>query len=138
VLFTGKFERQLDEKGRLVLPPVFRGPLADGCHLSRPARERFLSLVTDEQLQRQADRLEDLVRRREVSGATQRLWFASIVRASVDGQGRITVPPNLREQVGIDTEVVVVGNNNRIELWGPEQWDRELADAPEQPVESWL
>jgi MraZ protein len=61
-----------------------------------------------------------------------RAIFSSAFSASFDGQGRITLPHSLREHAGIADAAIVVGANNRIELWSEDQWKAEKASAEEQ------
>ena len=41
----------------------------------------------------------------------------------LDGQGRITIPQRLREAVGIDKDVVVLGVRDRMEIWDRETYE---------------
>jgi MraZ protein len=45
-----------------------------------------------------------------------------------DKQGRITIPPLLKEYAGLDRDVVVIGALNRVEIWDPDRiaaWEAE-------------
>jgi MraZ protein len=42
----------------------------------------------------------------------------------MDGQGRILVPPELREFAGLDKRVALVGQVNKFELWDADVWTR--------------
>ena len=46
----------------------------------------------------------------------------------VDASGRITLKGNLRESVGIDHEVVLVGNTGYFEIWADEKYDSMIDD----------
>ena len=41
-----------------------------------------------------------------------------------DKQGRITIPPLLREYAALKKDVMVIGAMNRVEIWDPESWQR--------------
>jgi MraZ protein len=43
----------------------------------------------------------------------------------VDKGGRLTLNSALKEYAGIEDAVQIVGNNNHIELWSPEEWAKE-------------
>ena len=47
----------------------------------------------------------------------------------MDKQGRILIPPHLREHANIDKEVVIIGVSNRAEIWSLEQWNSYSKDA---------
>jgi MraZ protein len=49
-----------------------------------------------------------------------------------DKQGRITIPPLLKEYAGLAREVVVIGALNRVEIWDPTRiaaWEAEHSQA---------
>ena len=57
-----------------------------------------------------------------------RVFFASASDEVPDKQGRITVPPALREYAGLSKDCVVIGANTRVEVWDREAWETYLAD----------
>ena len=121
-MFTGEHERLLDDKGRLSLPPLFRRYLVDNAFLARSASEPCLLLFPHEEIERVADRLKERVRAGEVTPNEQRRWAASISEVKTDTQGRLAIPPKLREVAGLDREVVLIGVVDRAEVWNPESW----------------
>ena len=54
-----------------------------------------------------------------------RYIMKSATDCSVDNQGRVLVPQDLREYAGIENEVVLVGMMNKIELWSKDTWESE-------------
>ena len=121
-MFTGEHERMLDDKGRLVLPPLFRRHVVETCFLARSGTDPCLMLFPPDEIQRVADRLKERVRNGEVSPNEQRRWAASITEVKTDAQGRVAIPPKLREQVGLDREVIVIGVVDRAEIWNASAW----------------
>src|SRR5690606_39810109 len=57
-----------------------------------------------------------------------RILFSGAAESEMDRQGRITLPPPLREYAKIEKDVVVVGVSNRVEIWAKEVWDRYVAE----------
>ncbi|HME70933.1 MAG TPA: division/cell wall cluster transcriptional repressor MraZ, partial [Myxococcota bacterium] len=45
----------------------------------------------------------------------------------IDSQGRILVPPYLREHAALDRDVTIAGVGKRIELWDKSRFDQDLA-----------
>lgn len=121
-MFTGEHERLLDEKGRLSLPPLFRRYLVDTAFLARSGSEPCLLLFPPEEVQRVAERLKERVRAGEVTLNEQRRWSASISEVKTDSQGRLAIPPKLREQAGLDREIVLIGVVDRAEIWDAAAW----------------
>jgi MraZ protein len=60
-----------------------------------------------------------------------RVFFASASHEVPDSQGRITVPPSLREYAGLSKDCVVIGANSRVEVWDSTAWQSYL-DGTEQ------
>lgn len=54
--------------------------------------------------------------------ALQRFFLGSAVEIPLDDQGRILLPQNLREQAGLQKDLVLVGMGNRLEIWARERW----------------
>ena len=121
-MFTGEHERLLDEKGRLSLPPLFRRYLVDTAFLARSGSQPCLMLFPPDEIQRVADRLKDRVQSGEVTPNEQRRWAASISEVKTDAQGRLAIPPKLREQADLDREIVLIGVVDRAEIWNASAW----------------
>lgn len=119
---TGAHERTLDDKSRLALPPSFRAQFGNGVFLSCPPGAQYLVLVDPPEMERQSERLRGLVRIGEMSQDHERLFLASIVEAKPDAQGRVLVPQELRTEAGLSNAVVLIGVQNRAELWSAEAW----------------
>lgn len=125
-MFLGSHFPKLDEKGRFFLPAKFRDDLAEGLVISR-GQERCLTIWTTEAF-------EDYVR--SMSGPStlkqvrdfQRMLAASASSEVPDKQGRVTIPPRLREYAGLEKEIAVIGAFERVEIWDLEAWERYQSD----------
>ncbi|MGH2779646.1 MAG: division/cell wall cluster transcriptional repressor MraZ, partial [Actinomycetota bacterium] len=60
-----------------------------------------------------------------------RTFAASAFTDEVDRQGRVAVPQHLREQAGIEKDVVVVGVLDHAELWSPDRLEVGRAEMDE-------
>jgi MraZ protein len=128
-MFFGEFGYRMDEKGRIPLPPRFRAQLKDGLVLI-PGVENCITAYTMAEWSRIAASLNSK------SGVTRsklrklnRALFSTAFHINIDGQGRISLPVQLREHAGIDEEVIVVGANNCLELWNKVAWEDEKASS---------
>ena len=59
----------------------------------------------------------------------QRLMLGYASELELDGNGRILLPPSLRDYAGLDKKIVLVGQGKKFELWGEEQWNAETEKA---------
>jgi MraZ protein len=57
-----------------------------------------------------------------------RMLFAGASAETADKQGRVTLPPMLREYAGLNRECVVIGAFNRVEIWDSEAWNTYSAE----------
>jgi MraZ protein len=129
-MFSGAFPHSVDAKGRLVLPARFRVQV--GVHLTlTKGLHRCLWLFPEETWSRLLSQLGGETLSGPDTLALQRFFLGSAVDAGPDDQGRIALPPLLREYAGIDKEVVTVRMGNRLEVWARDRWDayqNELTD----------
>jgi MraZ protein len=58
--------------------------------------------------------------------AYQRMFFGFAEPVELDAQGRLTIPTKLRSEVGIAKEVVVMGVDDRVEIWDRPAHERYL------------
>jgi MraZ protein len=56
----------------------------------------------------------------------RRLLLANAYQVEVDRAGRILVPQNLRQFLGLDGEAMVVGQGDYFEIWSPDGWDEQM------------
>ncbi|KAF0215747.1 MAG: MraZ [Geobacteraceae bacterium] len=61
--------------------------------------------------------------------AIQRLVVGPAVECSADKLGRVLIPPTLRSYAGLERDLVVIGMQNKIEIWSQESWDRVIRQA---------
>lgn len=122
-IFVGSFEHQLDDKGRVVLPAPFREHLAGGGYVAQGRAGLCLTVMTEDDYELEAQELIEMVRRRELDPDALRAFGANAAPIKPDAQGRIVLPPALRQYAGLQREVTVIGAINRIELWSRSTWD---------------
>jgi MraZ protein len=125
-MFLGTHAPKLDEKGRLFLPAKYRDELSGGVVITK-GQERCLYVFSIAEFTRITDALRDLpVTAKGIRDRT-RILFASASDETPDKQGRITVPPKLREYAGLERDCVVIGANTRLEIWDAQAWETYLA-----------
>lgn len=120
-MFLGEYTHSIDDKGRLTIPAKFRGELAAGLVVTR-GFDRNLMVYPLTEWQKLA---EEIMTRPLSDNRTRdfrRRVFSGAADLEPDRQGRILVPPYLREFAAISGEVVIVGMYNYIEIWDVEAW----------------
>jgi MraZ protein len=124
-MFTGEFQRPLDEKGRVILPVKFREQLGTGAWLTKQIDGCLAIWTAEEYAVESEDKKRLLKATSREDRAAARSFLAGAVPAEPDRQGRIAIPPHLREFARIERDVVLTGAHSVIEIWSGEQWQRE-------------
>jgi MraZ protein len=124
-MFMGEFTHAIDDKGRLTIPAKFREDLAYGAVLTR-GYDHNLLLYPAEAFKRIVARAQELSPTDPDHRALLRLTFSGASEAVPDRQGRILVPPYLREYAGLNGECAIVGVGNSIEIWSRDGWAQQL------------
>ncbi len=124
----GRFEHQLDEKGRVILPSKIRAHFSDIAFLT-PHLEGCLGLWTPAEFEPEIAKR----RRDEDAGPAERNhlrdWSSQVAEVSLDKQGRMALSGELRSYAGLDREVVIVGMIDHVELWSPDRWASRDSDG---------
>ncbi|MCP5464027.1 MAG: division/cell wall cluster transcriptional repressor MraZ [Deltaproteobacteria bacterium] len=130
-MFRGRFAHSLDAKGRVSIPSKFREVLScayderliltnfDGCLWGYPVAE----------WQKIEDRVASLPQFKPEVKALQRVFISAATECVLDKQGRILIPPTLREYAGIDRDLIFVGMTKRIEVWSQDRWDKIFEES---------
>lgn len=126
-MFLGTHAPRLDDKGRMVLPAKFRDALAGGVVLTK-GQDRSVVVWPSAEFAAYAARLNEASRSDARVRAYLRVLFSGATDEVPDRQGRITLPPILREYAGLDRDAVVVGNGTTCEIWDAATWSTYLSD----------
>jgi MraZ protein len=129
-MFLGRYEHTIDAKGRLTIPAKFRSALASGTVVTKGI-DLCLFLFPTAEFETLAARIRELPITQEQAREFRRQMFADASADIPDKQGRIIVPPYLREYADIDNQVIVIGLDTYIEIWPAEVWKRR--EAPDNP-----
>ncbi len=120
-MFLGEFAHTIDTKGRLTIPAKFRALVATGLVVTRGFDQNLMLYPMDEW-----EALAARIAQRPLSDVDMRSFrrrvFSGAVDLVPDRQGRVIIPPYLREFAGIDKEVVIAGMFNYLEVWSSESW----------------
>jgi MraZ protein len=130
-MFFGEFEYRLDEKGRLPLPPRFRLAFREGLVVAQGI-EKCLTIYTQAEWKKLADSITGSNLSASKLRTINRALFATAFMLTLDAQGRIGLPANLRQYAGIGEDVVIAGANNYLELWDRNAWEAEKQASQEQ------
>lgn len=126
-MFRGITAITIDGKGRLAVPSRYRDilvPEQSTLVLTIDTEEACLLLYPLAEWQLIESKLQDLPSFNVAARRIQRLLMGHATDVEVDGQGRILLPPLLREYADMDKDrkVVMIGQGNKFELWSEALW----------------
>jgi MraZ protein len=120
--FIGSRTFSVSKKGRLHIPAALRQDLAvtagstfvvlrgpDGC----------LDAYPSEEWERRLKVLRSIPNKRK-GRFYKRLILSVAAKCKVDANNRILIPPELLRNVGIEDQVLIIGQLDHLELWSPE------------------
>ena len=122
-MFNGEYNHTIDPKGRLIIPSKFRELLGEEFVLTK-GLDGCLSIYPMKEWESFEDKLRTLPLTSKNARTFTRFFVSGACTCELDKQGRILVPQTLREFAGLDKDVVLAGNLNRIEIWSKEAWTR--------------
>jgi MraZ protein len=120
-MFTGEHQHSFDAKGRLIMPVKYRAQLGERC-IATKGMDRSLFVFPLDEWGNLEQKLRKLPLTNPDARAFTRFFFSGATECELDPQGRILVPPSLREYAGLRREVTVIGALTRIEIWDRERW----------------
>lgn len=124
VTFVDEYERQLDERGRIILPSKLREDVNGTVYITQSTSEKCLHLYTEEEWSKVAEKVNQLPTATDYNAAAfVRLFFGKATSVAVDKQGRIPIAKRLLDYAELNKEVVLVGANTRLEIWDAQKWN---------------
>ncbi len=129
-VFLGTFHHALDSKGRLSIPVKFREILnteSNGTIVITTDLDLCLAAYPTHEWQSFMEKAKKLPTMDKGVKRFFRFLFSSASECFLDKQGRVLIPPNLREYAGLNGNAVVVGGGNKFEVWNPGKWEESEA-----------
>ena len=121
-MFMGEFHHNIDDKARLVMPSKFREELGDSFVITR-GLEGCLFVYSKDEWQTLVDKLKRLPFTKKDARAFLRFFLSGAQECTFDKQGRIAVPSPLVNYANLKKECVVIGVNDRLEIWSADAFN---------------
>ena len=128
-MFRGRFFNVMDDKGRITIPPRYREILSERHerHLIVTNLDGYLIAFPQSEWEVIEQRLSQLSILNKKFRSFQRFFVSGASECPFDRQGRILLPPSLREYAKLDKDVVLAGAVRCFEIWDRQSWDQEMA-----------
>ena len=125
-MLVGRYEHTIDEKGRVSLPARFREELGESLVLAA-GLDGQIEVLPPEVWRQKIERVRRLnILDEEARELDQRL-HDDAQECQVDKSGRILIPSWLRQENGIDTDVMIVGQTDHVQIWDVRRWAERRA-----------
>ena len=121
--FRGRFEVKLDPKGRLSLPPALRLSSQLVVTNQRLAGRNALHVYTLDAWKSLEARIQKLSPLDASVQAFERFYISGGQVVELDAQGRMLLPSGLRRFAQIETDAVLVGLGDKLEVWSQPLWE---------------
>jgi MraZ protein len=126
-MFRGSSFHTIDPKGRIIIPTRFRDVIkADGAGSIMITRmDNCLFAYTHAEWSKLEQKILDIQVKSETLRRFQRIFIGGAHDCKCDNQGRVLIPPFLKQYSRLEKEIVLVGVLDRFEIWSRENWDQE-------------
>lgn len=126
-MLMGEFHHSIDEKGRLIIPSKFRGDLGSRVIVTR-GLEGCLFVYSESEWNIIVSQLKTLPFTKKDARAFSRFFLSGAIEAEFDKQGRINIPSPLIGYASITKNCVVIGVNDRLEIWAEDSFNKFMDD----------
>lgn len=126
IMFMGQYNHTVDTKGRLIVPAKYRESLGNDFVVTK-GLDGCLFVYPNLEWEAFAAKLKELPMTKRDTRSFVRFFLSGAASVELDKQGRILLPPHLREFAGLEKDVVLIGISNRIEIWSKDKWEEEAA-----------
>ena len=118
----GQYDHTIDAKGRIIIPAKFREQMGDDFVITKGLDHQLFVYAPDEWNLFEA-KLRALPISNPQARKLSRFFLVGASDVTVDKQGRITLPMQLREFAGITRDVLLAGVGNHLEIWKPDRYN---------------
>ena len=123
-MFLGEYQPNITEGSRIALPKKLREQIkGEDLILSKGFESCIFAYDKEDWLVEAQKQIENPItdsRTRDL----KRYMYSGAVETTIDAQGRIVIPGNLKDYAGIKQKTVVIGAGDHVEIWDVENWNK--------------
>ena len=127
-MLMGEFHHNLDDKNRIIIPSRFREELGDSIIVTR-GLEDCLFIYSESEWMKVVSKLKTLPFTKKDARSFTRMFLSGATNEEFDKQGRIKIALPLLEFADIKKECVIIGVNDRLEIWAKDKWDSFITNT---------
>ena len=120
----GTYHHNIDAKGRMSFPTKLRDLLGMEFYVTKSINQKCLTIYSKSEWEKLANKVAALPD--SMGGLDIKRWlFSGAGELVPDKQGRVLIPSDLRDFAGLKKDVVVIGLDDKAEIWVKELWDAQ-------------
>lgn len=134
--FKGQAAYSVDAKGRVAIPAKMRSaltPEAQGTFTLTKGFEKCIYAYPQDEWKHKEEEYAALNLNNRNARHLVRMILMWAEEASLDGQGRISLPKALADYAGIGERALIIGSMDHIEIWDPNAFDDYLQEQTIDP-----
>ena len=118
-MLMGEYHHNIDDKGRLVIPTKYREEIGESFVITR-GLEKCLYAYSLEEWDKLVAKLNELPFNKKDARTFIRTFFSGATVCEFDKNGRINITSPLVSYAGLSKACVIIGVNDRLEIWDEE------------------
>ncbi len=131
-MFRGANAINLDAKGRIAMPARYREQIVVECAgalvITKDLFDPCLLLFPIPEWESLETRLAGLSSTNRQHRAIKHILLGHATDIELDKNNRFIVPPSLRQLVGLEKHLFLVGNGRSFQIWDETQWNSQIEE----------
>lgn len=128
-MFMGEYHQKIDDKGRLTIPSKLRYELGETFIVTR-GLDKCLFIYPKEEWNQVITKYKELPNTKDARNF-MRFFLSGASEVSFDKQGRMNIPSPLIQYSNLLKDCIVIGVNERLEIWSEENWNQFIEENEE-------
>ena len=124
-MFMGEYHHNIDSKGRIIIPAKLRDDLGENFIVTR-GLDGCLFLYPNEHWNRIINKYKELPDTKD-KRQFLRIFLSGATICEFDKQGRINVPKPLMNYAELDKDCIIIGVDEKLEIWSKKRWEEFIA-----------
>ena len=129
-MLMGEFHHNIDDKGRLIIPSKFRSELGERFIITK-GLDKCIFVYSLKEWSKIVEKISALQFTKKNVRAFERAFIGGASTIEFDRQGRINITSPLVHYANISKECVIIGVNERLEIWSKEEFEKYMSENEE-------
>ena len=126
-MLMGEYHHNIDEKSRLIIPAKFRSELGERFVITK-GLDKCLFVYSESEWNKLVQKVSNLQFTKKNVRAFERTFIGGASLIEFDKQGRINITSPLVHYANINKECVIIGVNERLEIWSLEEFNNYMKE----------